>query len=747
MAFYSVQFGDSPAIIAKKMGVTVPSLLGANPQKKVVLVANQYTWTALQPGETLAVPGIPTPGLTTTTDPTSATVVTHDPPPAGDLTVHSAPYGHTIGAIDKNAIVQVLQWNADGGNAWAKVSSSGGRHPAVVGFSNRKYLAAVGAPTVAQAARYNPATDTVKVGTSGFREREHHMARPHERFHHPYLSGVGAPPTRAETEAAAEQAKQLLALLQRDQETMYQPSYVDQVANASRVPTSSSTSSDPKTASVTTHDLPPAGDLTIHASPHGQVIGAADKNGVVTVLQWDGDGKHEWAKVAWTGGRHPAVTGYANRKYLAGHSATGVGDPADVAHAGERGAQVDSNNGPAAPPGGFNPSGDPLVATVTTHDLPPAGDLTVHSTPGGTKIGGIDKNAAVQVLQWNADGNNGWARVSSGAGRNAAVTGYANRKYLSAGGSLPPSLAQAAAASLGPVIGQMVAPFLSPDGTAAAGANAAAAGAQIAQQSQKGQAERSAQAQVPETQAAATQAPSVPDPPYAVVTTHDQPPSGDLTIHDAPGSPTVIGAADKSGLLKILQWNADGNGKWAQVQWGGGRHPAATGYSNRKYLVPSTGDVAAQQAAAAQAAQQAAVQAAQQAQAAQAAAIQAAQQKAAQDALQKAATNLAIPNAAPQVIPNAAPATPAAPGGGGKHGKHHVRPDNLSVTPPTTTHAGMTSGAMVAAALGVAALVGVVGYALAKGGKTTVRRVGPAHKPAHHRRATRKPAHHKKKRK
>jgi hypothetical protein len=70
------------------------------------------------------------------------------------------------------------------------------------------------------------------------------------------------------------------------------------------------------TAVVTTHDPAPLGDLRVHDRPNGAQIGAIDKNGTVTVLQWNADGGNQWARVAWAGGRRPAVTGFVSRAYL-----------------------------------------------------------------------------------------------------------------------------------------------------------------------------------------------------------------------------------------------------------------------------------------------------------------------------------------------------------------------------------------------------------------------------------------------
>lgn len=53
---YTVQYGDSPAIIARRFGVSTSALIGANPQKPTTVVAGSQTWRDLHTGETLRVP-------------------------------------------------------------------------------------------------------------------------------------------------------------------------------------------------------------------------------------------------------------------------------------------------------------------------------------------------------------------------------------------------------------------------------------------------------------------------------------------------------------------------------------------------------------------------------------------------------------------------------------------------------------------------------------------------------------------
>jgi hypothetical protein len=69
----------------------------------------------------------------------------------------------------------------------------------------------------------------------------------------------------------------------------------------------------------------------------------------------------------------------------------------------------------------------------------------------------------------------------------------------------------------------------------------------------------------------------------AVVTTHDEPPSGDLIIRDAPSaSATQIGGAEKDGTVIVLD---SSDATFARIQWGGGsRLPAATGFARKAFL-------------------------------------------------------------------------------------------------------------------------------------------------------------------
>jgi hypothetical protein len=56
MHHYTVQNGDSPHSIARRFGIHVRQLIAANPNKPVVNVSGQQTWSALYPGERLRIP-------------------------------------------------------------------------------------------------------------------------------------------------------------------------------------------------------------------------------------------------------------------------------------------------------------------------------------------------------------------------------------------------------------------------------------------------------------------------------------------------------------------------------------------------------------------------------------------------------------------------------------------------------------------------------------------------------------------
>lgn len=92
--------------------------------------------------------------------------------------------------------------------------------------------------------------------------------------------------------------------------------------------------------------------------------------------------------------------------------------------------------------------------------------------------------------------------------------------------------------------------------------------------------------------------PAVLVPGFAVVTTSDPPPGGDLKILDAPGG-TQIGGAHKNGTVAVLQWDAGtvGGSKWAKVSWPGGDDrssrnleswPPCIGYVKAQFLKASS---------------------------------------------------------------------------------------------------------------------------------------------------------------
>ncbi|KKM19080.1 hypothetical protein LCGC14_1659200, partial [marine sediment metagenome] len=53
---YQILYNDSPAKIARKFGVSMRALVGANPAKPTTIVAGTPTWGAIRVGETVNVP-------------------------------------------------------------------------------------------------------------------------------------------------------------------------------------------------------------------------------------------------------------------------------------------------------------------------------------------------------------------------------------------------------------------------------------------------------------------------------------------------------------------------------------------------------------------------------------------------------------------------------------------------------------------------------------------------------------------
>jgi hypothetical protein len=81
---------------------------------------------------------------------------------------------------------------------------------------------------------------------------------------------------------------------------------------------------------------------------------------------------------------------------------------------------------------------------------------------------------------------------------------------------------------------------------------------------------------------------------YAIVTTNDPPPMGDLIMRTAPnaGAPQVAGGgAEKGAVVKVITPDASRTepGVWAEIQfYGGTRRPAARGFAKAAYLKPTT---------------------------------------------------------------------------------------------------------------------------------------------------------------
>jgi len=86
-----------------------------------------------------------------------------------------------------------------------------------------------------------------------------------------------------------------------------------------------------------------------------------------------------------------------------------------------------------------------------------------------------------------------------------------------------------------------------------------------------------------------TQAPAAPPaalPSFAVVTTSDPAPSGDLMIRPAPNAAGTPGVgAEKNGIVTVIKKDVLGDGVWSQVVWGGGsRLPPASGFVKSAFL-------------------------------------------------------------------------------------------------------------------------------------------------------------------
>jgi hypothetical protein len=72
-----------------------------------------------------------------------------------------------------------------------------------------------------------------------------------------------------------------------------------------------------QTATVTTSDPAPSGDLIIRSQPSDTApqTGGAEKNGVVTIVNWDAS--PTYAQIQWPGGsRLPPANGFAHKAYL-----------------------------------------------------------------------------------------------------------------------------------------------------------------------------------------------------------------------------------------------------------------------------------------------------------------------------------------------------------------------------------------------------------------------------------------------
>ena len=85
-------------------------------------------------------------------------------------------------------------------------------------------------------------------------------------------------------------------------------------------------------------------------------------------------------------------------------------------------------------------------------------------------------------------------------------------------------------------------------------------------------------------------APPTALPSFAVVTTSDPAPTGDLMIRPAPNAPGQQGVgAEKNGVVTVLKKDALGDGVWSEIIWGGGpRLGPARGFVKSAFLRASS---------------------------------------------------------------------------------------------------------------------------------------------------------------
>lgn len=107
------------------------------------------------PGGTPAVPVAPP--VPTTAD--LGKVLTHDPPPSGDLNVFDAPNGNRVGGAEKDTLVSIN--SNDGTFANITTHNTGGRYPDITGFVHAQFLGAPDAQSLGTAAA-GSAIDTLK---------------------------------------------------------------------------------------------------------------------------------------------------------------------------------------------------------------------------------------------------------------------------------------------------------------------------------------------------------------------------------------------------------------------------------------------------------------------------------------------------------------------------------------------------------------------------------------------------------
>lgn len=290
---YQVQYGDSPATIARKFGMPVQRLLQANPHKPLMTVDGRHTFQGLRHGEVLHVPfGVGAPG-----DPLTATVT------ATKLNIRSTPSasGAVLGGNSANDTVAIVNWNGGPADSsapqgWAQITSAAGlkvdgtsgRMTPVTGYMSKQFLSpqAAPAPSLVQPASLNTTC-------------------PPGQTYVPLLGCVAIPSGLPTIPG------------------------LPNLPAAPALPMPGPSPSAPVLFAKVTTSGPagdPLSDLKVHTGPSASSPspGGASKDGIVSVVDWNaGDGT--WAQIVWPGdARRPPVSGFSSKTYLVPVAAPGA---------------------------------------------------------------------------------------------------------------------------------------------------------------------------------------------------------------------------------------------------------------------------------------------------------------------------------------------------------------------------------------------------------------------------------------